>query len=733
MRFSAERRLDESDLLVHLHVPRGGGSSLRQLLARVLGEERVLAARDGRLEGTTLAALENIRCISGAVAPGALAVLARTPAWITVLRHPVDRFVSSYASFLADTTSPHHATASRHDINEFLRHVLDSGDAALRNELGNLQCRLVCGEPDHLKARKLIDEEYFLAAPLTEIDDMVRMLLSSLGLPPRALARVGAFEPTGTAAPDRLRLSEASVDALMSLEAEDVLLYSHVQKSFGAVRDVFAPPRARAPAGVASAPAPVIPPDGLRFMGETPDTFISNADYLGDRVLDFVERFKGREPERLLDVGCGYGRLAYGLRRSQFGGSYAGFDILARHIGWLVENFAASDDDRRYRFDHADIYNERYNPGGKKGSELPLAYRPESFDTLVSLSVFTHLYEDDAVRYVRQLAALLEDGGLWVTTFFCLPDAVRWNEAPANAVYPLVAQVSEHAYIHNPAEPLLVIAFDQQFLLRLFAREGLEVVSQRKGRWFNRDDAAELQDWFVLRKRKDWLPLAMLPPSALPVRCNICGSDEFARGPNGRLSLNGRLPRCLACDSLERHRAVRRVFTALPREYLADRRALQFSPDNAVDPTWFRSFEVSIYEGENSLDLQAIERDDASYDFLSSSHVMESVPDDIQAFAEQCRILSPRGLLHISFGLNDERLATIHLAEPAHSWGAHRYYGHDIGQRFDVARRGLRMLEIVASDPCTGTAHTVHLFTRDERDEAWLREQFAKDAALLVR
>lgn len=733
MRFSAARPLDESDLLVHVHVPRAGGTSLRLFLNEALGKDRVLPSGHAGVEGGTAQELEKIRCISGTAGYGVHRDFSRNPAYITVLRHPIDRFVSSYAAFLADPGSRHHAAASRYDINGFVRHVIDGDDAGLRQEFDNLQCRLVCGESNHVQAARLIDSEYYLAAPLTEIDDMAHMLLSSLGQRRRALSRTQAFEPSAAIAKDRLRLSEASVDALMVFQKEDVLLYSHVQKAFAAVRESFEPSRPRPPSTSVPATSPIIPPKELRFMGETDEVFITHADYLGNQVVNFVQRFKGREPDHLLDIGCGYGRLAYGLRRRDFRGGYAGFDILSRHIAWLVENFAASADDGRYRFDHADIYNERYNPTGKKGTELPLAYEPETFDALVSLSVFTHLYEEEAVRYVRQLARLLQDGGLWVTTFFCVPDGVTWSEAPKEAVFPLVSKVSEHAYIHSTAEPLLVIAFDEEFLLRLFAREGLEVVSQRKGRWFNAADAIELQDWFVLRKRAGWQPLALLPAASLPVRCNVCGSREFATGPNGRLAANGMLPRCLGCESLERHRAVRRVFQALPRSYLAERRALQFSPDNGVDPQWFRSFEVSVFEGENSLDLQAIARGDDSYDFLSLSHVLESVPDDLKAFDELCRILSPRGLLHVSFGVNKERVTTIKLAEPAHFWGAHRYYGHDVAQRFDCAGRGLRMLEIEVADPCTGELQTVHLFTRDEGDAAWLREQLSRDGAIVVR
>ncbi|MET0383357.1 MAG: class I SAM-dependent methyltransferase [Burkholderiaceae bacterium] len=732
MRFSAARRLDDTDLLVHVHIPRAGGTSLRLLLAQALGRDRVVRGDPGDIGGPTAPGPGKVRCISGPAGYGAPRRFPGNPAYVTVVRHPVDRYVSLYAAILADEKDPHRAAAQRYGIDDFLRHALEGDDPQLRRQFGNLQCRLVCGEPNHARARAIIDDQYYLAAPLTEIEDLARMLLSSLGQPALALPRAGESDPRASLPKERLRLSGRSVDALMACESEDAFLHSHVQKAFACVRQAFEPARRRAPVVAAAAAAPPIPPQELRFMGESDEVFITHADYLSDRVLGFARHFSGDEPERLLDIGCGYGRLAYGLRRREFRGGYAGFDILSRHIAWLVENFPAGADDARYRFDHADIYNERYNPTGRKGAELPLPYGKEAFDCLVSLSVFTHLYEEEAARYVRQLAQLLRDGGLWVTTFFCLPSGAAWNEAPKDAVYPLASQVSGHAYVHSVEEPLLVIAFDEGFLLRLFAREGLEVVSQRKGRWFTKDDAIELQDWFVLRKRVGWAPPARRPARAEPGRCNICGSRNFGPGPNGRMARNGALPRCLGCDSLERHRAIRTVFQALPAEFLADRKALQFSPDSGLDARWFRSFELSIFEGENSLDIQAIDRPDGSYDFLSLTHVLESVPDDLKGFDELCRILSPRGLMHVSFGAFGLREETAELREPVNVWKTFRYYGRDLPQRFGCAGKRLQVLEIHTVDPCTGSPEAVHLFTRDEGDASRLRDWLSQDGAITV-
>src|SRR5690349_13749321 len=86
-----------------------------------------------------------------------------------------------------------------------------------------------------------------------------------------------------------------------------------------------------------TAMTPPIPPKELRFMGEADDAFLPLCDQYAGQILDFVGH---ADPDyRLVDVGCGYGRLAYGLVRAGFPGRYFGFDVLGPQIAWLRDNF----------------------------------------------------------------------------------------------------------------------------------------------------------------------------------------------------------------------------------------------------------------------------------------------------------------------------------------------------------------------------------------------------------
>jgi SAM-dependent methyltransferase len=58
---------------------------------------------------------------------------------------------------------------------------------------------------------------------------------------------------------------------------------------------------------------------------------------------------------RVLEVGCGLGRVAYPLRHQLLTGSYDGFDICAFKIDFLQSTFSPRYPN--FRFAHADIHN----------------------------------------------------------------------------------------------------------------------------------------------------------------------------------------------------------------------------------------------------------------------------------------------------------------------------------------------------------------------------------------
>lgn len=200
-------------------------------------------------------------------------------------------------------------------------------------------------------------------------------------------------------------------------------------------------------------------------------------------------------------------------------------------------------------------------------------------------------------------------------------------------------------------------------------------------------------------------------------QCNICGAQQFAKGPGGRMSSTGKLPRCLGCQSLERHRSLRQLYLQLRSGFSFEQMsALQISRDSSIDPQWLASLEVSVYGEENSIDIQNIDRPDRSYDIVICNHVLEHVERDKQALKELMRITSERGFLQLSVPDPCRRKTTTDWGYPDEKQHGHyRVYGMDIENMFSqVLSPEIYYQKVYVADPVTGMQDVYFLFARND-------------------
>lgn len=134
----------------------------------------------------------------------------------------------------------------------------------------------------------------------------------------------------------------------------------------------------------------------------------------------FPKREIRRAASRLLDFGCGVGRLAIGLR-SHFGSlnHYTGVDVDPGGIAWCAKHITGAD----VSFIHIDLANEHYNPKGEALDEdfrVPLL--AGSFDVSHLCSVFSHMETEDVVAYPGEFDRLLAPGGQVFLTAFVEDD-----------------------------------------------------------------------------------------------------------------------------------------------------------------------------------------------------------------------------------------------------------------------------------------------------------------------
>jgi len=120
----------------------------------------------------------------------------------------------------------------------------------------------------------------------------------------------------------------------------------------------------------------------------------------------------------ILDVGCGAGRLAYGLIAAEAPiGRYEGVDVMAAPIDWCAQTISPGHD--AYQFRTIDVYNERYNPAGAKvATDAALPFDDGSFDLVYAFSVFSHMLTADVRAYLLEFARLLAARGVVMITAF---------------------------------------------------------------------------------------------------------------------------------------------------------------------------------------------------------------------------------------------------------------------------------------------------------------------------
>jgi SAM-dependent methyltransferase len=137
-----------------------------------------------------------------------------------------------------------------------------------------------------------------------------------------------------------------------------------------------------------------------------------------------------RRNSRVLEIGCGLGRVAFPLRYLLSSeGSYDGFEICRRKVDFLQSTFQHAYPNFRFRW--ADIRNTFYNPSGKVSArDYAFPYSGATFDLVFAASVFTHLLPDVAFHYLHEVARVLKPGGRCLISCFLLDNYRRGQARP---------------------------------------------------------------------------------------------------------------------------------------------------------------------------------------------------------------------------------------------------------------------------------------------------------------
>ncbi len=239
------------------------------------------------------------------------------------------------------------------------------------------------------------------------------------------------------------------------------------------------------------------PPKRLMFVGGGDFKEIGE-----DFLRHFIQKCGLQPHERILDVGCGVGRMAVPLTGYlNRDGSYEGFDIVAEGIRWCKRNISTNYPG--FNFRHANILNKTYNPYGQiKASDFTFPYPDESFDFVFATSLFTHMLPADTENYIAEISRVLKKNGRCFLTFFLMNNEAERLTGAGSATLDFRFTGNDY-YTTNSDTPEYAICFDETFVTDICTGNSLNISSVLYGSWCGRSNFFSYQDILIVSKNTD--------------------------------------------------------------------------------------------------------------------------------------------------------------------------------------------------------------------------------------
>ena len=239
---------------------------------------------------------------------------------------------------------------------------------------------------------------------------------------------------------------------------------------------------------------PELPPLRMRFVG------MGDFRAIGEELLGLLVRYGGLRPsDRVLDIGCGIGRVAIPMTRYlDPAATYDGFDIVKRGIDWCSRHITPRHPN--FHFSLVDVRSSEYRDGGgADASRFRFPFGDHSFDFAFATSLFTHLVFAETRQYLRESYRVLAPGGRLFATFFLVDDFAK-SKLPSRDPRFQFAYADGPQRLANADNPAAGVAIEQSAALELIREAGFAAHEIHYGQWCERPGGVTFQDVVVCTK-----------------------------------------------------------------------------------------------------------------------------------------------------------------------------------------------------------------------------------------
>ncbi|MDD2707156.1 MAG: class I SAM-dependent methyltransferase [Verrucomicrobiae bacterium] len=235
-----------------------------------------------------------------------------------------------------------------------------------------------------------------------------------------------------------------------------------------------------------------------QFIGHTTkEMFVEK----GDELFELFCKNSDITPNaKVLDVGCGLGRLARPFARYLSGcGEYWGVDVEKTSIEWCKDRYGKRF--MNFHFSHINVYNKSYNPTVEK-TELPFkfAFEENTFDFVFALSVFTHMHSRDISQYMWEVGRILKPGKSFICTWFLLNTESKSNLKMGLSREDFKYEIPD-GLTKNRETPEIGMAYPEELVRKFYEKSHLTIRDPiRYGLWSGRKDFFRYQDFVFASK-----------------------------------------------------------------------------------------------------------------------------------------------------------------------------------------------------------------------------------------
>jgi len=220
---------------------------------------------------------------------------------------------------------------------------------------------------------------------------------------------------------------------------------------------------------------------------------------VANEFLDYFIDLGGLKPtDNVLDVGCGAGRMTYGLvNYLALSSRYEGFDTIPEFITWA--QLEISTRYPNFQFRHVPIYNSLYNPTGYiKATEFIFPYEDASFEFVFLTSVFTHMPGDVIRHYMREIRRVLKPmGRVLISCYLLNRESLQLIAAGKSTID--ISHPLGDGKVSSLDKPDLQWGFEEGLFEDWLEAQSLSVLDTKYGSWCGRADFVSYQDLLIVQ------------------------------------------------------------------------------------------------------------------------------------------------------------------------------------------------------------------------------------------